>query len=77
METTRVINKMEIPDWANYMAQDCTGWWYVYENKPIRNLIPLGQIWSPQGGKFYRVGLRGGVNPNLYELYWEYYYKEG
>jgi len=37
----------DAPDWANYLAQDSSGAWYWYNNKPIRCL----GAWDANGQK--------------------------
>lgn len=31
------------PEWANWLAQDANGGWYLYENKPVRGITQWGR----------------------------------
>lgn len=66
---------VEIPEWANWLAQDEDGGWYAYENKPH---CELNDIWSSnvRKGRFeflYKDGYLEYVadwREQLYKLYW-------
>ena len=42
-----ITRKMVIPDWANWMAQDCFGAWHIFEFVPVVDMV---EGWySPDG----------------------------
>ena len=42
----------DTPKWANWLAQDSTGYWYWWENKPMAASFGMWGL----GGQFCRAG---------------------
>lgn len=63
IQTSRSSMKVEIeiPEWANWMAQDEDGKWYCFVNKPK----PRGVIWNDGG--FALMLYRGKPSPDWRE----------
>jgi len=51
----------ELPEWANWVAQDACGTWYCYEKKPIAYRTPPSH--TPESGK-YEFIVTGQPNAN-------------
>jgi hypothetical protein len=47
----------DVPEWANWLAQDANGGWYLYENKPDSGLAQWGRVDKRGAGRF-------STNPN-------------
>jgi hypothetical protein len=50
----------DAPAWANWLAQDSNGGWYLYENKPVRGVAQWGRCDKRESVPFH-------VNPNWIE----------
>ena len=46
-------NKIKVPDWATWVAQDCLGNWWAFEFVPV--IDSLG-CWSAPDGDFKEIG---------------------
>ena len=71
MNKIQMTVEFEIPDWANWMAQDKDGMWYAYETEPRQN----GYEWTTDDMIQY-IGLSAEPKDwkqEIYTLEWEYY----
>ena len=54
---------VQVPDWVTRIAQDKSGDWFMYENRPISSK----DYWVADGGKWETLVLCCEPNPNWRE----------
>ena len=51
----------EVPDWAEWMAQNLDGVWFSYDRKPVA--YPNVDYWVVHDGVMVKCGASGKPNP--------------